>query len=53
MKMKDLHIVVLAVFAAYVAHGAMLLECDGSVTGKAESAEKEAMTLIMNRMVRK
>ena len=42
MKMKDLHIVVLAVFAAYVAHGAMLLECDGSVTGKAEGWRFEA-----------
>ena len=42
MKMKDLHIVVLAVFAAYVARGAMLLECDGSVTGKAEGWRFEA-----------
>ncbi|MBE6397712.1 MAG: hypothetical protein E7046_11985, partial [Lentisphaerae bacterium] len=42
MKMKDLHIVVLAVFAAHVAHGAMLLECDGSVTGKAEGWRFEA-----------
>ena len=45
MKMKHLHIVVLAVFAAYVVHGAMLLECDGSVTGKAESAEKRGNDL--------
>ena len=43
--MKDLHIVVLAVFAACAAHGAMLLECDGSITGKAESAEKRGNDL--------
>jgi hypothetical protein len=42
MKMKVLHIVVLAVFAAYVAHGAAIMECGGLVTGDTEGWRFEA-----------